>query len=221
MAYFIMEVFGLYLTNIYLLAVLMWRAKVMKYYKLMMDYNGTKEEDMVCYVEEGFSQKYGIDEYAMYDCKTIENWNNNLTFYYNPLEGSVPNDYLATNLRWLIVSERCRKILDDVGVNNVEYLPIKIKSQHDGSEINGFSLVNVLGETDALNISFSDYSYLELDDEKILNVRKYAVNKNDVSNLHIFRLKDDTIPVFVSETVKKAFIKNKINGFDYLEIKVV
>jgi hypothetical protein len=193
----------------------------MKYYKLMMDYNGTKEEDMVCYVEEDFSQKYGIDNYDIYDCKYIDNWNKNFTFYYNHFNGSVPNDYLATDLGWLIVSEGCRKILSEMKVTNVQFLPVKIKSQHDGNEMDGFCLVNVIGETDALNLNFSDYSYFELDGEKILNVRKYAVNKNAVEDLHIFRLKDDTIPVFVSESVKKAFDKNKINGFDFLEIKVV
>lgn len=123
----------------------------MKYYKLIMDYNGTKEEDMVCYVEEGFSEKYGIDEYAVYECKVINNWINDITFYYNPTEGNVPNDYLSTDLGWLIVSERFRKVLDSMNVTNIQYLPIKIKSLLDESEILGFSVLNIIGEVEALN----------------------------------------------------------------------
>lgn len=193
----------------------------MRYFKLMMDYNGAKQEDLVCYVEEDFSEKYGIDEYAIYDGKIIENWNDNITFHYNPEQGCVPNDYLANNLGWLIASEQCRNILDEMNITNIQYLPIKIKNLFNKSEIEGFSVVNIIGKTEALNLNASVYSYFELDDENILNVIKYAINKNDVTNIHIFRLKEDTIPIFVSEEVKKAFEINKLNGFDFLEIKVV
>ncbi|QOR67317.1 maleate cis-trans isomerase [Cytobacillus suaedae] len=176
---------------------------------------------MVCNVEEGFSQKYGIDEYAIYDCKVINNWADDLTFYYNPTEGNVPNDYLATNLGWLIVSEKCRKILEEMNVTNIQYLPIRIKSLHDENEIQGFSVLNIIGEVEALNLNASVYNYFEVGEEKILSVIKYAVNKDLLLNTHIFRLKEDTIPVFVSEKVKKAIRLNKLSGFDFLEIKVV
>lgn len=194
---------------------------LMKYYKLMMDYNGTKKEDMVCYVEEGFPEKYGIDEYAIYDGKLFDEWCGDLTFYYNPLEGSIPNDYLATDIGWLIVSNRCRKILDEMDVNNVQYLPIKIKSLADKSEIKGYSVINIIGQVEALNLDSSVYSYFNLDDKKILNVIKYGLNKDPIKNLHIFRLKESKFSVFVSEDVKKAFKAKKINGFDFLQVRVV
>lgn len=50
---------------------------------------------------------------------------------------------------------------------------------------------------------------------------KYAVNKDLVFNTHIFRLKEDTIPVFVSDKIKKAIKINKLSGFDFLEIRFV
>lgn len=187
----------------------------------MMDYNGTRKKDMVCYVEEDFKAKYGIDEYAIYDGKFFEEWREDLTFYYNPLEGNIPKGYLATNLGWLIVSNRCKTILDEMNVTNVQYLPIKIKSIADESELNSYWIINILGQINGLNLDTSVYSYFELDDEKILNVIKYGLIKSAIGNLHIFRLKESKIPVFVSEEVKKAFKEKEINGFDLLEVSVI
>lgn len=193
----------------------------MKYYKLMMDYNGTRKEDIVCYVEEDFKEKYRLDEYAIYDGKFLEEWCEDLTFYYNPFEGNIPNDYLATDLGWLIVSNRCKTILDEMNVTNVQYLPIKIKSLDAETEIKSYWIINILGQIEALNLETSVYSYFDLDDEKILNVIKYGLIRKAIGNLHIFRLKESKIPVFVSEVVKNAFTEKEINGFDFLEVSVI
>ena len=37
---------------------------------------------------------------------------------------------------------------------------------------------------------------------------------------HLFRIKNEIIPVFTSEVLKKEFIKNKLSGFSFLQTKV-
>ena len=43
----------------------------------------------------------------------------------------------------------------------------------------------------------------------------------NIVNRHIFRLKDDTIPIFISETLKKVIEDNDFTGFEFLEVDVI
>ena len=52
---------------------------------------------------------------------------------------------------------------------------------------------------DTLDLDNSKYDVFELDDEKIISVEKYALKSSKIVNRHIFRLKDETIPIFISE----------------------
>ncbi|WP_423237339.1 imm11 family protein [Clostridium tetanomorphum] len=54
-----------------------------------------------------------------------------------------------------------------------------------------------------------------------MSVEKYALKKERIQNHHIFKLKGDTIPVFVSERVKDIIVSNNLLGFAFLEVKVV
>ena len=67
----------------------------------------------------------------------------------------------------------------------------------------------------------SKYDVFELDDEKIISVEKYALKSSEIVDKHIFRLKDDTIPIFVSETLKKVIEDNDFIGFEFLEVDVI
>ncbi|MDO5292532.1 MAG: hypothetical protein Q4F05_07250 [bacterium] len=65
------------------------------------------------------------------------------------------------------------------------------------------------------------YDFYELDDEKILFVEKYTLKKENINNNSIFRLKEEPIPVFVSEKVKDIVERNSLIGFQILEVKVI
>ena len=72
-----------------------------------------------------------------------------------------------------------------------------------------------------LDLNNSKYDVFELDGEKIVFVEKYALKSSEIVNKHIFRLKNDTIPIFVSETLKKIIEDNKFTGFEFLEVDVI
>ena len=74
---------------------------------------------------------------------------------------------------------------------------------------------------DAVDLNNSKYDVFELDGEKIVFVEKYALKSSEIVNKHIFRLKNDTIPIFVSETLKKIIGDNKFTGFEFLEVDVI
>jgi len=66
----------------------------------------------------------------------------------------------------------------------------------------------------------SVYDEFKLDDNIIISIEKYALKRNPIEDHHIFKLKDDTIPTFVSEEIKNIVEENNFLGFDFLEVRV-
>ncbi|MCK4260905.1 MAG: DUF1629 domain-containing protein [Halanaerobiales bacterium] len=192
----------------------------MKYYKLLVD-DDNSIKDIVCYAEENYEEKYEFTQYDL--CKGVyfEQWNENFTFYYDSTEGDNPTDYLANNLGWFLISSKFKKILEGIGIQSIQYLPVKVKQKNGNQELSGYFVANIIVLVDALNLAQSIYTEFHLDNEKILSIKKYALNKNKIENLHVLRLIDYNIPIFVSEDVKKEIKNNNITGCDLLEILII
>lgn len=188
----------------------------MKYYKLIYDYEN--DDNYVGCLPENM---YGIDEFDIMDGEKICKWNCDISFAYNPDEGNVFTDYLANSYRWLIVSSKFRNVMDELLSKEVEYLPINIINKKDKTIEETYTVMNVIVSLDALDLENSIYNEFELDDEKIISVERYTLKKESIKKHHIFKLKGDTIPVFVSEKVKDIIINNDLLGFAFLEVKVV
>ncbi|QHE53681.1 imm11 family protein [Pontibacillus sp. HMF3514] len=187
----------------------------MKYYKLMLDVHN--EDDIVCYCEDS----YGFEQYELDEGKFIEEWNKDITFYYHPKEGSIATDYLANDLGWFIVSSKFKNILENMDGISIQFLPVNIINSYDHSQLSGYYVANILTVLDALNLEGSDYSVIDLDDEKFYNVKKYAVSKNRINQKNVFKLKGDEIPVFISGVIKEQIEEELVTGCDFLEIKVI
>ncbi|MFD1359008.1 imm11 family protein [Fictibacillus halophilus] len=187
----------------------------MRYFKLLLD--DSNDNDVVCYC----NNTHGFEQYELSEGKYIHDWNKDIAFLYNPSEGDRLTDYLANNLGWLIVSTRFKDVLCELNVCGVQYLPVKVINSADNTTLNNYYVANVINVVDAINLNYSDYSVINLDDEKIYSIRKYALSKNDIKMNHLFKLKGFEIPLFASESVKELVTKNNIKGCDFLEVKVI
>lgn len=187
----------------------------MRYYKFFFDYSG--ENDILCFCEDS----KGFEGYHLEEGVFINNWDENLTFIFNPDEGNYLTDYLANDLGWFLVSSKLKSILKQFDKDEIQYLPVKIVNSKDNSQIEGYTVANILSVIDVLNLEHSDYSVIEVDDEKIYSIIKYAINKKGLSNYHIFKIKGYEIPRFVSETLKVSMKKQGITGYELLEIKTI
>lgn len=187
----------------------------MRYFKLLLD--DSNENDVIGRCDN----TYGYEQYELSEGKYIQDWIKDITFVYNPSEGNRLTDYLANNLGWFIVSSRFKEVLCDLNEGGVQYLPVKVINSEDNTVLNNYYVANVFNVVDAINLNHSDYSVINLDDEKIYSIRKYALNKNEIKMNHLFKLKGFEIPLFVSESVKELVTENNITGCDFLEVKVI
>lgn len=188
----------------------------MKYYLLSYDYEN--DDDYIIITANEKAEKYNYD---MLKGEVLEGWNNDIEFYYTKDYGSILTDYLATDNRWLVVSKKFRSVVDKIVCNSIQYLDIKIINKETDEINNSYKVANVVNLLGALDLENSKYDVFELDDEKIISIEKYALRKNAIKNNHIFKLREDTIPIFVSQEFKNIIEENSLIGFQFLEVKVV
>lgn len=187
----------------------------MRYYKLI--YNYEKDDN---YANCDIAYIGNMDEYITTKGKEIKEWQS-VVFEYDSAEGNILTDYLANLHRWLVVSDIFLKATQKIVENQVQYLPVKVIDRHTKAEVVSYFVANIINIIDAIDLENSKYDIFELGDEKIISVEKYALKSSEIVNQHIFRLKDDTIPVFVSETLKNVIENNDFTGFEFLEIDVI
>lgn len=187
----------------------------MKYYKMIYDYE--KDDN---YINCSIGNIVDMSEYVTSNGSYIEEWKVPV-FQYNSTEGDVMSDYIANVYRWLIVSDTFSKYINETTVkSHIQYLPVKILDTFGNEENKSYKVANLLDLVDALDLEHSTYDVFELEDEKIISVEKYALKATEVQEFDIFRLKGDTIPIFVSEKVKKIIEENTLSGFAFLEVAV-
>lgn len=186
----------------------------MKYFKLILD--DSNDNDVVVHCED----THGFEQYELKEGNFLENWNDNITFYFNLHDGNRFTDYLANNLGWFIVSKKFKDLIKKIE-EDVQFLPVNVVDFESKYKIENdeYFVANVLGIVDALNLENSDYSVMDLDGEKIYSVRKYAVSEDKINNKNLFKLRGDEIPLFVSETFKQLVEESNITGCEFLEIR--
>ena len=76
-----------------------------------------------------------------------------------------------------------------------------------------YFVVNIYNLVDALGLTNSKYDIFVVgDNENIVVIEKYALKKEKISDVDIFKLKDNTIPKFISEKVVNLIKKNNLTG---------
>lgn len=160
-----------------------------------------------------------LNKYILSRGEKIDEWKD-VVFQYNPDDGTEFTDYLLNVYRWPIVSASFREQTKDLTGGQVQYLPVRITDRATGEEAGPYFAANIINVADALDLDNSDYSIFELDDEKILSIKKHALKGGELEGSHIFRLKGELIPVFVSEPLKEVIEDCNFTGFDFLEVYV-
>ncbi|WP_077319301.1 Imm43 family immunity protein [Virgibacillus proomii] len=186
----------------------------MRYFKLLKEYHDDSE--IFCFCENDC----GREQYELLEGRVISNWNESPVFYYNPSEGDNTVDYVHNDLSWFIISSKFKSILENIDKGSVQYLSVDIKDNENNNLLKGYTVANIINVVDAIDYTHSIYSVFELEDEKVYNFTKYALKESEIKG-HIFKLKGDEIPIFVSEKVKELIEQHNITGCDFLEVKVV
>ncbi|MCL6443528.1 MAG: hypothetical protein K6T83_08745 [Alicyclobacillus sp.] len=175
---------------------------------------------IVCYSEDGFENKYGINARTLFQGNEIGDWNDSMTFSYDPSEGDTATDFLINNLQWVLISNKVRSVLQDLGVDHVQYLPVHVRNVSTGTVIDGYTALNVTRLTDALDLENSVYMELKSSGRPLIIVKKFALSAAKLEGQHVVRVQNQPNPLFLSEYVVNGLLKAGATGCDFWEVKM-
>ena len=171
-----------------------------------------------------------INEWDLMACKYIEDWDCTTTALYE--EEVEYTDYPFTSCLLPIYSTRLKLLMEDLGMNDIQYLPLKISRKDGAKEVDGYYIANYLRMIDCLNREQSVYQVWTRDTllfwEKrpfmlgtFRDVRKAVLDSDKVNNAPIFRLWGWEMMVIVREDVKQAIEKAGITGCVFRGLEVL
>lgn len=129
-------------------------------------------------------------------------------------------DYIANDLAWLVISEKARRVFEQVNLGVHEFIPL---IDEKTNSIIGYLVhcMNIIDAFDLDNSVCNSAKYvIDGKEHEQLIVLKYAVKENKVEQYDMFKLCESNIPYFISERLRSKMKKAKLKGFDYLRIKV-
>ena len=189
----------------------------MQYFKLSFDDNNSNN-DIVCYSTD---KLYRVDQYDVEQGKLITHWDNRITFYYDPEYGNTRTDLLANDLGWFLISDKFKNALENISLYGVQYLDIKVINSKNNKLLGKYYVANIYNLIDALDLENSKYTEWDVGEvEKIISVQVFALKKEKISGVYIFRLRDHPETIFISDVVKKVIEKNGITGCEFFKVRV-
>ncbi|ATB45717.1 hypothetical protein MYMAC_001302 [Corallococcus macrosporus DSM 14697] len=122
-------------------------------------------------------------------------------------------DFVRNTVGVLLVSSRVKQVLDDLQVDNTEFLPIVI-CDHQWRELTGdYGILNVLGSQEAIDMGKSAYDASVLSSE-ISHVSSLVLTQGKIDpKADIFRARNMMELILISDRVKLAFERAGLTGF--------
>ncbi|WP_022750643.1 imm11 family protein [Lachnobacterium bovis] len=187
----------------------------MRYYKLSMDME--RENDIILHCKN----RERFESYTFKDGEYYHNENARTELFFDEKEGNIWTDYLANDEGWFIVSERLRSLLQKMN-SDIQFIDVSIYDIKGANTEKKYYIANIIKVVDALCLDKSDYfeTYIE-GKGMIYSVSKYGIYDNKTEGADIFKLDNwQQVPIFVSETFKKAIELNECTGMSFREIAV-
>lgn len=138
-------------------------------------------------------------------------------FTTNAKTGDRIRDFLKASIP--VVSNKFLKLLNKAGVDNLQVVPIIIRSEIDGNEWLTHSAINVLGMISCADLDRSDFAEIMPGYYKF---RKLAINADKTKGALMFRLHEHAPTILVNKSVITYILDNdpddELTGWEFDDI---
>ncbi|HWV16592.1 MAG TPA: DUF1629 domain-containing protein [Cellvibrio sp.] len=127
--------------------------------------------------------------------------------------GYIP-DYAVSDLGCSIVSARLRQLLEESGIDNIQYFAASICERPGAEPKPGYFAANIIGLVDCIDTTRSEMrSTLDEDDGqlRIFRIRKLVLKEVN-SNSHLYRVNRFSRLILIEERFKEIFAGAGIQG---------
>ncbi|HYO52412.1 imm11 family protein [Archangium sp.] len=125
-------------------------------------------------------------------------------------------DFMANPLGVLIASKKVRDILDAVGVDGCEYMPIAVHDHKNKLVGPEYFIIHPVAGEDGIDLEKSVYDKDPFDEQLIQRVRKLVLKKDIAPKTRLFRFKQLMRHYLVDQTLADALKKGRVTGFRLL-----
>jgi hypothetical protein len=132
-----------------------------------------------------------------------------------------PSDVIVGEFNIPVLSAKAISVLEEAGVDNIEYFPVKIKDWDTGKIDNSYKIANIIGLIDCLDREHA--TLRTFDDGEVSSLRRYKLLEQKIVHSDrkkdpplVFRLGEFRYHVLAHESVKAAFEKNGVTGSEFV-----
>lgn len=156
--------------------------------------------------------------FEMWNGHAISDWDSSYSFKADSSnsEGML-TDVLLNSASFLIFSEKLRRLLESAGINDLQYLPTQILDAKK-RKLAIYYVINILQVIPALDRNRSEITYTNKKRTDISWIPKVVFKEELLEGVHIFRLKEYPVSVYISEKFKTIFLENKCTGWEFREV---
>ncbi|QDE72313.1 imm11 family protein [Myxococcus xanthus] len=123
-------------------------------------------------------------------------------------------DFVRNTVGVLLVSSRVKQVLENLQVDNAEFLPVTMCDHQWSPVAEGYGILNVLGSQDVIDLERSKYRLDRITKKEIARLNRMAVASEKVDpKADIFRARNMMELILISDRTKQAFEQAGLTGF--------
>ena len=140
--------------------------------------------------------------------------------YYDPQypDGTQLYGFLDNINDFLIANGEVRKIFEELGATDIEYLPVWLCDHKHEISSKDYTICNVLKSADVIDMDKSEYKMGSLDKTQIKLLTKLVIDYDAIpEDANVFRASKMLAQIFINDNVKQALENAGIEGFSVVE----
>ena len=130
-------------------------------------------------------------------------------------QGVLTDNLIAPGVRGLVFSGRLRRVLDEVGVTNIDYYPCRMRNPLDGTSTDDYRVANLIGEIACVNRPKSDLEMDPDDPQQIMFINSLVLIEDAIGEASMFRLAEQKQVIVAHDRVKDACQAVGITGVKF------
>lgn len=186
----------------------------MNYFVVKEDYHPTNV--YVSDIPAGLTRKYQL----LKGISRRQDWPDDLALQFtkNRPEGMNLTDWVGNQFGWLLVSDRFKRLLEESGAPDVEYLPVKMTNHKGRIAAEDCWIVNMLNLKEAVDRGRSVFDVDAADEDLIFSFDKLVLRDDVIaSGPVIFRLKERPRLVLVRQDLAERIQQERLTGLLLVE----
>ena len=125
-------------------------------------------------------------------------------------------DFVWTTFPGFVVSARFRKVLEDIGVDNMDYYPVRIVNALTRQVHEDYFAANVLGRAACMDMNSSQFTPSLLDPAQVQSIDELRLDPSKIPDFKLFRLAECLTIVLAHESVKRAVQEARLRGVEFI-----